>query len=183
MIQTITTYATAICDNCGGQIRRTRGDLERTESWTHAINGKSTCPQAPEAEPMEETVQEASITCPRCGMTSFNPNDVSEGYCGNCHDYTGQDNPGSKVFYTQWIADYDVAEGKQIWSAFCGGCGVAVATAHYTRTRPMFRPVHIHPPTGITREYRNASGICLRCGVGPDTEHTDDCPSRGETHG
>lgn len=31
------------------------------------------------------------ITCPRCGMTSHHPTDVAEGYCGNCHDYTGRD--------------------------------------------------------------------------------------------
>lgn len=30
-----------------------------------------------------------SITCPRCGMTSHNANDVREGYCGRCHDWTG----------------------------------------------------------------------------------------------
>jgi hypothetical protein len=30
----------------------------------------------------------SSITCPRCHMTSHNPNDVREGYCGNCHDWT-----------------------------------------------------------------------------------------------
>jgi protein-arginine kinase activator protein McsA len=29
-----------------------------------------------------------SITCPECGMTSYNPNDVAEGYCGNCHAFT-----------------------------------------------------------------------------------------------
>jgi ribosomal protein S27AE len=29
------------------------------------------------------------FTCPRCGMTSHNPNDVAERYCGNCHDWTG----------------------------------------------------------------------------------------------
>jgi ribosomal protein S27AE len=29
------------------------------------------------------------FTCPRCGMTSHNVNDAREGYCGNCHDYTG----------------------------------------------------------------------------------------------
>jgi hypothetical protein len=29
-----------------------------------------------------------SITCPRCGMSSPNPNDIREGYCGNCHDWT-----------------------------------------------------------------------------------------------
>jgi ribosomal protein L37E len=28
---------------------------------------------------------EESITCFTCGMTSYNPNDVREKYCGNCH--------------------------------------------------------------------------------------------------
>lgn len=27
----------------------------------------------------------ASITCPRCGKTSYNLNDVRQRYCGNCH--------------------------------------------------------------------------------------------------
>jgi hypothetical protein len=29
-----------------------------------------------------------SITCPQCGATSYNPNDVREGYCGRCNDWT-----------------------------------------------------------------------------------------------
>jgi hypothetical protein len=29
-----------------------------------------------------------TITCPRCGMTSNHPEDVAQGYCGNCHDWT-----------------------------------------------------------------------------------------------
>lgn len=29
-----------------------------------------------------------SITCGTCGLTSHNPNDVREGYCGNCNDWT-----------------------------------------------------------------------------------------------
>lgn len=32
-----------------------------------------------------------SFTCPICKMTSRNPNDVAAGYCGNCHDWTGDD--------------------------------------------------------------------------------------------
>lgn len=28
------------------------------------------------------------ITCPQCGATSYNANDVREGYCGRCHDWT-----------------------------------------------------------------------------------------------
>jgi hypothetical protein len=30
----------------------------------------------------------ASIVCPCCGRTSYNPHDVREGYCGFCHDWT-----------------------------------------------------------------------------------------------
>ena len=30
-----------------------------------------------------------SFTCPKCGRTSHHPDDVREGYCGACHDWTG----------------------------------------------------------------------------------------------
>lgn len=33
--------------------------------------------------------QPAGFTCPLCGMTSHNPKDAREGYCGNCHRWTG----------------------------------------------------------------------------------------------
>lgn len=29
------------------------------------------------------------FTCPRCGRTSNHPRDREEGYCGACHDWTG----------------------------------------------------------------------------------------------
>jgi hypothetical protein len=35
------------------------------------------------------TVEQESFTCPKCGMVSYNPNDIAHGYCGNCHDFTG----------------------------------------------------------------------------------------------
>lgn len=31
-----------------------------------------------------------SFTCPVCGRTSYNPTDEREGYCGNCHAFTGK---------------------------------------------------------------------------------------------
>jgi hypothetical protein len=31
----------------------------------------------------------STFTCPKCGITSHNPNDLAAGYCGNCHDFTG----------------------------------------------------------------------------------------------
>lgn len=36
-----------------------------------------------------------SITCPRCGRTSYNPNDVKAGYCGWCHWWTSDPLLGS----------------------------------------------------------------------------------------
>lgn len=30
-----------------------------------------------------------SFTCPTCYRVSYNPNDEREGYCGNCHAFTG----------------------------------------------------------------------------------------------
>jgi hypothetical protein len=30
----------------------------------------------------------AGFTCPRCGRTSHHPQDIAEGYCGACHDWT-----------------------------------------------------------------------------------------------
>lgn len=29
-----------------------------------------------------------SITCPVCGMRSYHPMDIRDGYCGRCHDWT-----------------------------------------------------------------------------------------------
>ncbi|HEY2309450.1 MAG TPA: hypothetical protein VGI05_26530 [Streptosporangiaceae bacterium] len=31
---------------------------------------------------------ERVIICPRCGAVSANANDIKEGYCGACHDWT-----------------------------------------------------------------------------------------------
>lgn len=39
-------------------------------------------------------MSEESFTCPRCGMTRHNPDDVREGYCGSCHDWTGNVSAG-----------------------------------------------------------------------------------------
>lgn len=34
-------------------------------------------------------IQPASITCPKCGRTSYNPNDIRERYCGVCGYHDG----------------------------------------------------------------------------------------------
>jgi len=32
---------------------------------------------------------EDCFVCPVCGMVSYHPTDIAEGFCGNCHDWTG----------------------------------------------------------------------------------------------
>lgn len=32
-------------------------------------------------------IQDDSLTCLTCGMTSYNPNDVRTHYCGHCHEF------------------------------------------------------------------------------------------------
>lgn len=31
--------------------------------------------------------EQPSITCPECHMKSYNPNDIDQRYCGNCHKF------------------------------------------------------------------------------------------------
>jgi ribosomal protein L37E len=46
-------------------------------------------PDLPPGPPyMHAVTNGPSITCPRCGMTSWNGTDVEQGYCGHCHDWT-----------------------------------------------------------------------------------------------
>ena len=66
-----------ICENCG-----LRFDPVVTRWLCPYCRQKASCCDGSPA------VAQLSITCPMCGMTSFNVVDVSEGYCGNCHSYT-----------------------------------------------------------------------------------------------
>lgn len=34
-----------------------------------------------------------AFQCPRCGRRSHSPKDAEQGYCGACHDWTGEDPP------------------------------------------------------------------------------------------
>ncbi|MSZ76794.1 MAG: hypothetical protein F2667_06765 [Actinobacteria bacterium] len=41
-----------------------------------------------EYQPSAAVVLQASITCPECSRTSWNPMDIHAGYCGACHAFT-----------------------------------------------------------------------------------------------
>ena len=70
-----------------------------------------------------------SITCPRCGSTSYHPDDIFHGWCGHCDTVT---QPGKRPFcrcvavYRSTGADRDVpvpCTEQQIGdSPFCRSC-------------------------------------------------------------
>jgi hypothetical protein len=52
------------------------------------------CPLAPTGTTRNADAEPPTfITCPQCGMTSHNPNDVAYRYCGNCHQFHDQMRP------------------------------------------------------------------------------------------
>ena len=50
--------------------------------------------------------------CPRCGITSWNPNDAANGYCGRCHRWTAEEQPAFLA-----LPPFTPAEGEEILSA------------------------------------------------------------------
>jgi ribosomal protein S27AE len=39
-------------------------------------------------EEIKKNPLQTMFVCPRCHAASYNANDIKEGYCGNCHDWT-----------------------------------------------------------------------------------------------
>ena len=65
--------------------------------------------------------EQPSITCPRCGMKSYNANDITEGYCGHCHDWT---NPALTKTCDHPRANLVFHPGVDAMT--CGKCGVTL---------------------------------------------------------
>jgi hypothetical protein len=106
------------------------------------------------------------ITCPKCRRTSYNPNDISTGYCGHCHEFTGalklvkpempepprfmRDLPvdpkrGYLVpWFVKWIdgqPEFRVMDRDKFWLAVkekrCWVCGKSLYAEHVFTIGPM----------------------------------------------
>ena len=75
-----------------------------------------------------------SFTCPRCGMTSFSPEDVLHGYCGACREFTRPE--------------------PVTWS--CPGCGGTYSPS--PRQRGPFACASCDPVQVMTPRYPAAGG-------------------------
>jgi ribosomal protein S27AE len=65
--------------------------------------GPGICP----ACSMDLAAHQPRFTCPRCNMVSYLPRDIAEGYCGNCHDWTGT-RPGDRCVHGYPIVECPV---------------------------------------------------------------------------
>lgn len=95
-----------ICPTCRGRGFIPAGverddDLVEMKPCPECTGGIASCCDAAGSRYNKNVISRpiGSFTCPRCGATSFNPNDIRERYCGRCR---------------QW------ADGPQF---FCAGCG------------------------------------------------------------
>jgi hypothetical protein len=53
-----------------------------------------------------------SFTCPRCGATSHHPKDEEHGYCGACHDFTGELTPYQELTALYRALDRSMGHGN-----------------------------------------------------------------------
>ena len=69
-----------------------------------------------------------SITCPRCGWTSFNLNDIEQRYCGHCHTFHEdmEENPmppfhfrPELIHLLKWFSDSPDAGTPECICSFC----------------------------------------------------------------
>lgn len=57
--------------------------------YKHAMPCETCRPVREAADDVREQLGK-SFTCPQCGRSSRHPSDLQEGYCGNCHQFTGE---------------------------------------------------------------------------------------------
>jgi ribosomal protein S27AE len=58
----------------------------------------------------EEIMASPSITCPRCGRTSYHPKDIQYSYCGYCHVFNSKENQMDTINMADelwaWVTEY-----------------------------------------------------------------------------
>lgn len=62
-------------------------------------------------------VPQPSYTCPRCGRTSYNPNDLAQRYCGACHAFEKDAQEGLQRLLERgaepfWMQDVRLAQRR-----------------------------------------------------------------------
>lgn len=74
----------------GGWARVGDETLTLDEPWPGMVTYQRASVRMGESASLAADYSRATrFTCPKCGLTSAHPTDVEQGYCGNCHEWTG----------------------------------------------------------------------------------------------
>lgn len=94
LVGSLLTYALGLAVVLVARYRSAPRPLSTGQTWGQHAFGACLpgCPWC--ALDQERETGRPSITCPRCGFTSYHPDDIANGYCGHCHDWTHADEPG-----------------------------------------------------------------------------------------
>jgi hypothetical protein len=52
-----------------------------------------------------------SFVCPACQAESWHPEDVRQGYCGACHDFTGDQHAAALARAQELLDTFDATDG------------------------------------------------------------------------
>lgn len=79
----IASMKDAICEN---KLTQLKTQMENPETGKLELVRLVIMPEKMDHEwPSDAPLGTPSITCPRCGRTSYHPKDIEELYCGHCH--------------------------------------------------------------------------------------------------
>lgn len=89
------------------------------------------------------TCDQPSITCPRCGMTSYHSKDIEFRYCGNCHKYHAEPPPPTPP------------PDRELQTLLCFECGQTCLDAQLVRLPGLARATRLilMPYQGATYRY------------------------------
>ena len=101
-------------------------------------------------------------TCPECGWTSYNPNDVRERYCGHCHKYIDMEKRVGSVF--------DIIETilRLIWLI-----GIVPSAALIAKQTPLSRKPFMKCSMGQSNGYCDENHYQCAVRVVPAPGHVD----------
>jgi len=83
------TSVTSACPTCGTVAERMPYDIGSGAELSCSACEWCWGAEGQDLRPLDVPAILASFTCSRCGRVSYHTEDLRQGYCGACHDFTG----------------------------------------------------------------------------------------------
>lgn len=71
--------------------------------------------------PVITSKRQRAYKCPQCGMINYNPHDIENKYCGNCHEFEEKKKVNRKLpkdwYWSYILSPIDKTKTKKQWAA------------------------------------------------------------------